>query len=366
MPVDFHTYLSPHFRLVDFIGNHSFYADGIDNIPKDLPWDEDDIRVRNAQALCTEILEPLLERFGPISISYGHITPEFSRKRVTYMDPDVPSHHRWDKGAAADIIVHKYVQGLPHTPDMRQLFEDDNTRTSPASLAHSINDSGARYSRIISYSESPCLCVAVSAEELENGNPRRAFYENRYTGVPKAKPDYLSMSTPQARARASQFLQEHGLPHPWEGAGYPTYHGKRGRQYQHMRVSKYTTVLDWMQNINRIREASLFPWEKRIPALHQGSVQDAFAAAGILYDAIIDREDLFRLSISAGYEPNWGSDGIFAFAFALPEDRMQDAERISQSIATYLPGAIEAYPYAEGIAIGVHDYEAVLGSDLAV
>ncbi|MGZ7230907.1 hypothetical protein ACXWOM_10635, partial [Streptococcus pyogenes] len=43
---------------------------------------------------------------------YGFISPELSRKIVKYQDPDKPSHHRWDLGAAADICVHDWVQTL--------------------------------------------------------------------------------------------------------------------------------------------------------------------------------------------------------------------------------------------------------------
>lgn len=261
--------------------------------------DNDDIRIRNGRALCNEILEPILARFGPISISYGLISPQHSRDTVTYMDPNEPSHHRWDKGAAADIIVHKWVQGLPNIPSMAQLFANENTRTSPALLAHELHDMNLPFSRLISYSESPYLCIAASAEEIANGKPRKAFYENMYEGVPKRKPRYTQMASDAAKAKRFEELQVDGLEHPWQGEGYPTHHGGGRRKLQHIRVSKYTMALDWMreyENLNSI---------PTIPKLSQDCVADRFAVAGMLYDLIVDRLGVKRLSVITGYTEAW-------------------------------------------------------------
>lgn len=288
-------FLSEHFRLSDFLGNHSVYSRGFAN---DFEFGEGHERkLENAEALCGQALEPLLSAYGPLSVSYGYISPEFSRKTVKYQDPDKPSHHRWDLGAAADVISHKWVQGLPNEPALVQLFARENTRTSPALLAHVIAEGlDIPFSRLISYSESPYLCVAVAAGEVSQGTARKAFYENRFLGRPKAKPEYISQSTDSARAKVRKHLQEVGLPVPWQGGGYPSYHGGGIRQYQHIRVSKYTMLSDWLFDLKSISQGV-----KNIPALQSEEVQDSFAAAGILYDFIVDRMEIPRLSVLQGY-----------------------------------------------------------------
>jgi hypothetical protein len=296
MPIeDPRTYwISQNFRLSDFLGNHSVYARGFAN-----PYEGNDFSMGNAEALCLNGLERLLERFGPLSIAYGYISPEFSRRTVTYQDPNKPSHHRWDLGAAADICIHSWVDHR-HTQDtlpLANLFMDWNTSTSPAALAHEIDQMGIPYSRLITYSESPFLCLAIAEHELlDEMQPRKAFYENRYEGTARVKPDYRQLSNERARARAYADLQEQGLPADWRGAGHPTYHGGGLRQFQHTKVSKYTTALDWLFNLKSISEG-----HKNAPVLTSDPVLDSFAAAGMVYDHIIDHLNVKRLSILGGF-----------------------------------------------------------------
>lgn len=316
--------LSPHFVLSDFLGSHSIYSRGLANV-----FDpENEKALLNGQALCEMALEPILAEFGPMSVSYGFISPEVSRKTVTYMNPDEPSHHRWDKGAAADICVHPWVMGGMRGKDSNlDLYFPESAVTSPIALAHGIDYLDIPYSRILTYSESPYLCVAVSAEEVRKGAPRKAFYENKFNGVPKAKPTYSQLSTPAARARHLLQLQEQGLEHPWQGGGYPTYHGGGRCQYQHQRCSKYTMISDWLFDLQSVTQGA-----KNIPCLHLDSVQDAFAAAGLVYDWLIDCMGVPRASIVAGYvshlNPYSDDDGsdwrkpVIKFTLNLPDAKM--------------------------------------------
>lgn len=286
-------WLSQHFRLSDLLGNHSVYARGFRNA---VEFDEDSVHLANAQALCEHALEPILSWYGPVSVSYGYISPEFSRKTVTYQDPDKPSHHRWDLGAAADVCVHNWVEGGPLAePDLAQLFMDENTRTSPVALAHALDSDGIPYSRLITYSESPYICLAVSAVEVARGQPRGAFYENRYQGRPKAKPEYLQMPSVAARRRALTALQQQGLEHNWRGGGYPSYHGGGTCKYQHTRVSRYTMLLDWLFNLKSISDGV-----KNIAPMLSEPFLDAVAACGIVYDSLLSYQQP-RLSILSGY-----------------------------------------------------------------
>lgn len=290
--VDPLTRLSRHFILGDFLGNQSVYTKGIANgLDEDDPYLRE--KLRNGTVLAERILEPMLAEYGPISISYGFITPELSRRIVTYQDPDKPSHHRWDLGAAADVCVHRWVEGCGR---------EDVTANSPAALAAMlVKSDGVDYplSRLITYSESPFLCLAASAREVERYAPRMAVYENRYTGRPKVKPRFLSYGTPGARSRFVQELSadpdalaEHG----WRGAGYPTHHGGGYQQLHHQRVSKYTMVSDWLHNLQMIANGT-----RNVPRLSDEATLDGFAAAGIVYDLLVDLTGRDHFSIIEGY-----------------------------------------------------------------
>lgn len=269
------------------MSNHSVQTRGYRNLFPAPRASGYDIRISNGIALCEHVLEPILEQYGPLSISYGYISPDLSREIVHYQDPDKPSHHRWDLGAAADICVHSHVNADP---------DNDNIETAPALLAHDLDQRGLPYSRLITYSESPYICIAVSAAELERARPRKAFYENRYAGKPRVKPEYYSRSTDAARQRAHEALVQQGLDHGWRGAGYPTYHGGGRRQAQHIRISKYTMLSDWLIDLQSIATGA-----KNIPNLSDPRLIDTFYAVGDAYDEIIDLCKVPRMSIIAGF-----------------------------------------------------------------
>lgn len=314
------TYLSPHFLLADFLGNHSVYSKGMAN-GLDLDDPQWRLKWRNARALCEHILEPMLANFGPLSISYGYINPAMSQRLVKYQDPDKPSHHRWDLGAAADVCVHRWVEGCNGA---------DVTANSPAALASLlVHDGGISYpfSRLITYSESPYICVAASAEECRRCLPRMAIYENRYTGRPKVKPQFLRYNTGTLQ---QQWAREMMLPdalaaHGWRGQGWPSHHGGGAQQYHHRRVSKYTMVSDWLFDLQTIATGL-----RNNPKLTDPKILDAFAAAGIVYDDLVDHLKLGRMPIVRGhssrYRPgttedsgDWTNERI-GFTVRMPED----------------------------------------------
>ena len=356
-------WLSEHFRLSDFLGNHSVYTKGFRN-----PFlhSIDSLHIENARALCTHALEPVLSYFGPLSISYGYISDEFSRRTVAYQDPTKPSHHRWDLGAAADIAVHAPLRGLPmpNVP-LPYLFADQNTRTSPALLAHALDSELCiPYSRMITYSESPFVCVAVSAREVATGRLRKAFYENEYMGVPRAKPNYHQMASEAQRAARLSALQETGLAHPWHGGGYPSYHGGGKLQYQHTQVSKYTTLLDWVISLKSISNGIT-----NMPNVRDHAVHDAFVAAGLVYDALVDQLGIPRFSIMAGYlqrtHPDFGTTGDWhggeaGFLLGPPQSYMDDLPGLAQQIDTLVSGVGYAQEHEHGIEVRL-DVTEVLG-----
>lgn len=291
--------LSHHFLLSDMMGSSSIYNGGLPNV-----FDKrrgHDIRLDNGRALCEHALEPILALNGHFSISYGFISDEVSRQTVTYQDPGKPSHHRWDLGAAVDIMPHRAVGHLDLAP-------------VEFALRH-LQD--LPLSRLITYSESPYICVAVRHEEIADGQPRMAWYENRYTGVKGGKPDYRKYSTPQARSNALKRLEADGMDHPWRGGGYPSYHGGGRRQLQHIHASARTMVIDFLFDEEAIREGY-----RNTPALNDPRVVQAFQMAGTAYEDILKVTGLPRMSIVSAYtshlSPAWiegrdwrGEDVVF-------------------------------------------------------
>jgi hypothetical protein len=298
--------ISEHFLLSDFMICHSMMVNGYKN-----PFlDPKSTKIAEIMYLCDTILEPLLVENGPFSISYGYISPELSTKIVKYQDPNKPSYHLWNAGAAVDICVHDHV-----------LREKDG---APIYLAHEI-DSNYVYSRMITYSESPFICIATRLSE-EDGVCRAAFYENRYEGKAKAKPKYVTYGPNRAMQKAT-----HGLLHDWHGAGYPTYHGGGLRQAQHVRLGRYAMLLDFLYSTACVNEG-----RRNIPS-PDVETRRSFYRAGKAYSKILEVTGLKRMSIVRAYESplsfekspyNW-EDG-FIFQCVPPEsaDHNEVAEQI--------------------------------------
>lgn len=303
--------LSPHFLLSDMVGCSSVYEKGHAN-----PFnktDGQDIRLTNGKALCENALEPILATAGPVSISYGFISPGLSNEIVRYQDPRKPSHHRWDLGAAVDICPHNWVQAL--SPGVT-----DTTSPIEFALRHCAD---LPLSRLITYSESPYFCVAVSESEVRQGSPRMAWYENRYQGKKGAKPDYRKYPSEATRERALARLEQDGFDVDWEGGGFPSYHGGGRRQMHHIRVSKYTMLTDWLYDREWVEDGV-----KNIPNMLDPAVKDAFRRVGELYDYLIEMTGFPRFSIVSGYtspqSPGWLPDhdwrgDVIEFALIPPE-----------------------------------------------
>lgn len=276
--------LSPHFLLSDFLGCASVYARGLPNVFETDNYTRDP-RIRNAQALCEGVLEPLLAKAGPLSISYGFLSPSLSRALVKYQDPDKPSHHRWDLGAAADVCVHSWVQ---------EARPKDNTEGAPVLFALK-HMQDLPLSRLITYSESPYICVAASEAEVHEGEPRMAWYENRYPGRP-GKPQFLRYTSSRQRDVALRFLEDEGLPHHWQGSGAPTYHNPGRAALHYHRLSKVAMATDFLYD----QEAVNNGW-RNVPSLNLQSVAQAFQIAGTALQEVLNVTGLPRLSVVGGY-----------------------------------------------------------------
>lgn len=300
--------LSEHFLLSDLMGCHSVYAKGYANV-----FDTSDRdKLREGVTLARKLLEPLLDR-SRLSVTYGYISPALSRKIVKYQDPDKPSYHRWDDGAACDVVLHQYIHaGVP--PIYAAFWIDENLPTS----------------RTITYSESPCICVATRREEIKKGDPRRALYENRYVG--ERKPLYIPYSN-NGRKRTEQKAQV-DLTHVWQGNGYPTYHGGGIMQAQHIRTSKYTLLSDFLMSPEAMSQGfvnmpPLSPTGPNDELMPTQRTMARFIRAGLVYDSLLEATGARRLSIVQAYQSetwrgeaksNW-KDG--AYVCIVPPESME-------------------------------------------
>lgn len=114
--------LSPNFFMRDFLYSEiaSFY--GLSNIP-----DDPDLAIAAGRKLCEEALEPLLARFGRISVRSAYRSPEVNRFGNTHglscgSNESNFGGHIWDRrtadgeiGATASIIVHALIPWYERT-----------------------------------------------------------------------------------------------------------------------------------------------------------------------------------------------------------------------------------------------------------
>ena len=232
--------LSPTFLLSDFLGCSSVYRKGLPNYPDfgvsrtyvDALMNEGK---QSQGSTLAHYLDLLNNTYGPCSVTYGFIRPETSREIVKYQDPDKPSYHRWDLGAAADVVFHD------------QIHPGDNS-LSPIVLANSIRRDYPSFSRLITYAESPVLCIATKREEFSHNSFRTAFYENRFTGA--RKPEFLKHT--RARTDAQVIEDLNGVP--WAGRGWPSYHIGGVKQYEHIRIGQYTLLSDVLYVPEKVEE----------------------------------------------------------------------------------------------------------------
>lgn len=282
--------VSDHFLLSDFMGCHSVYVKGFANVFTD----PDGSKLEEIKCLATNVLEPLVG-MSPLSITYGYISLDLARKIVTYQSPEKPSYHQWNDGAACDVVIHAL----------------DAQNIAPALLANWI-DTSFPMSRTISYSESSGLCLATKVSEVSAGKPRKALYENRYEGVPKAKPAYVNYSNnPKTRQEQKAACKESYYSNPsdyWRGAGYPTYHGGGVRQLHHVRTGYASLYSDFMFSefaVQRGHKNALVPTDRWMMYMSH---------IGAVYDALLERLGVNRCSIVRAYESVlWSKDPLFTW-----------------------------------------------------
>lgn len=92
------TKLSTNFTWEEFIYSQTAEAKGIDNTPPKEIFDEVKLKASN---LCNNLLQPVRDHFGAITISSGYSCPKLAK----ILGRKENSQH--NKGEAADLLFHK-------------------------------------------------------------------------------------------------------------------------------------------------------------------------------------------------------------------------------------------------------------------
>jgi len=122
--------LSRHFFLRDFLFSEIGCFYGQANIP-----DDPDLLVTAGTRLCVELLDPLVETFGPIHVRSGYRSPDLNHFGATEVRPQKCSRnelnyggHIWDRrdadgamGATVCIAVPWFADGYARGRDWRDL-----------------------------------------------------------------------------------------------------------------------------------------------------------------------------------------------------------------------------------------------------
>lgn len=129
------------FMLSDFLYSEAAAKKGIANVPPTL----DGMEVASIRGLCEYILDPVVDRFGSISITYGYVSPALQKATFPGSKPTIhnclPSGGAY-LGAACDFQAH-------------------NTEFSHRDILLWIA-ANCVYDRLILYPGSTIVCVAWS------------------------------------------------------------------------------------------------------------------------------------------------------------------------------------------------------------
>lgn len=206
--------LSTHFTLLDFMHDIDLRERGTELSTADMPTEE----LALGSQMCRQLLEPMIEMFGPCSIAAGYC-PEGTGHYQT-------SPHSWRTavGAGCDVAFHDWV----------------NLDRAPIKMLEVIAERGLPFERLITYAGSEYLCATWKSK------PRYALYEN-VRSPDGTKPEHLQHSRhPGEWARHSKIFLDR---RDWRrGPNEPVFHTRRQLRPQHVRVSRYFSFLDFCRD----------------------------------------------------------------------------------------------------------------------
>lgn len=236
--IDPRTYfMSDYITLSDLVGCDSVYRYGIPNPV----YESDTPKLQEGHHLA-EVVERHTQNSG-FSITYGYISPGLSRSIVRYQSPDKPSYHRWDFGAAMDLILYDLDMFSPRNTSGCVMPWDrtdwyKQVRMQPIRQLRRLYNQGMRWSRAITYAESQIFCIATRRSESPE-HARMATYENRWRPGLR-KPHHIKHSPNSLTEMTND--EEPG----WRGKGWPSYHGGGRRQYEHIPTGLMNVLSDFL------------------------------------------------------------------------------------------------------------------------
>ncbi|QSY98533.1 hypothetical protein J2J97_32015 (plasmid) [Rhizobium bangladeshense] len=254
--------LSTHFTMLDFMQDRDLYMSGRP-IPVAETITEDDIYL--GKRLCEELLEPMMTIGGPCSMAAGWCPSSSGHAPYT--------PHIWGKkGVACDAAFHDWV----------------NQDRSPIKMLEEVIKAGIPFERLITYAGSEYMCIAWKE------TPRYALYENmRIPG--QVKPAYMQHTKTMGRPDSLPQTLMH-RPDWRRGPNETIYHTRRSLRPQHVRLSRYFTLLDFCRTEigMEIGECWVLPIEASKQAYY-----------GRMFGEIIDPvvAEMGRVSVTQGVVP---------------------------------------------------------------
>lgn len=252
--------LSKHFIMLDFMQDRDLYSKGV---PTPVERTVSDETVEQGMALCENLLEPMIELYGPCSLAAGFCKSEAGHHSTT--------PHVWQpsRGAACDAAFHDWV----------------NLDRAPIKMLEDMVKRGMPFERMITYAGSEYMCLAWK------NKPRFALYENmRIPG--QIKPAFITHTRSMGRYDS---LPDAIADKPdWRrGPNEVIFHTRRSLRPQHVRLGRYFSLLDFCRSEEGLRMG--IPWVLPIEASQQAWYGRMFAE---VLDPVVAR--VGRVSVTQG------------------------------------------------------------------
>ncbi|MEL6752164.1 MAG: hypothetical protein AAFO70_08800 [Pseudomonadota bacterium] len=186
--------LSRHFFMRNFLHSEIANFHGRPNIP-----DDPDLAIAAGSGLCTHLLDPLVETFGPIEIRSGFRSCELNNFGATQVKPQKCSRneanyagHIWDRrdkdgamGATTSIVIPWFADQYNQGRDWQDLawWMYDHLPHSevcffPKNAAFNIQWREIEMKDIYSYIKPKGLLIRIGADPHEPQHQRRARYSD--------------------------------------------------------------------------------------------------------------------------------------------------------------------------------------------
>lgn len=273
-------WLSDRIVLADLMGCDSVYRYGLQNQITDSDAD----KLKEGRHL-VETLEGYTQSW-PLSVTYGYISPGLSRSIVRYQDPNRPSYHRWDYGAAMDLVLfRKQEPAYTVSEDDRWYYQSEE----PLETLGEMYSEGTRWSRAITYAESQIFCFGTRRSERPD-KERMATYENRYMG-PGNRPKHIKIPATRLMNHINKSANV-----DWRGKGWPSHHGGGRRQYEHVPVGSCNVLSDFLYDALCVNKG--IPNRPPVGKPGERMMRNVMAAA-MFYERIVMNTG--RLPIIAAY-----------------------------------------------------------------